>query len=83
MAKITSLEFIVSIFGVAKLNKERNPYIGAMLTRKTRKDKLLYLIEVAWNLSAYFSSILFCKIETLLDIYEFKTSTRLIVPINL
>ena len=25
--KITSLEFTVSIFGVAKLNKERNPYI--------------------------------------------------------
>ena len=27
MTKITGLEFTVSIFGVAKLNKERNSYI--------------------------------------------------------
>ena len=47
MTKITSLEFTVSIFGVTKLNNERNPYIGTLLTRKTRKDKLLYLIEFA------------------------------------
>ena len=47
MTKITSLEFTVSILGVAKLNKERNLYIETLLTRKTRKDKLLYLIEVA------------------------------------
>ena len=45
--KITGLEFTVSIFGVAKLNKEWNPYITTLLTRKTRKYKLLYLIEVA------------------------------------
>ena len=47
MTKITSLEFTVSIFGVAKLDKERNSFILTLLTRETRKDKLLYLSEVA------------------------------------
>ena len=81
--KITGLEFTVSIFGVAKLDKERNLFIWTLLTRKTRKDKLLYLIEVAWKLSAYFTSILFCNQKHFLILYDFKMSTCLIVPVNL
>ena len=67
--KVMSLEFIVSIFGDAKLDKERNSFIWTLLTRKTRKDKLLYLNEVAWKLSTYFTSILFCKQKHILILY--------------
>ena len=80
--KITSLEFTVSIFGVTKLNKERNPYIGTLLTRRTRKYKLLYLIEVSWKLSAYFTSILFCKQKYFLLLYELKLLLVRSLPIE-
>ena len=62
--KITGLEFTVSIFGVAKLNKERNPYLYTLLTIETIEDKLLYLTEVVWDLSTYFTSILFANRNT-------------------
>ena len=53
-----------SIFTVIKFDKERNSFIGTWLTRKTGENKLLYLMEVAWNLSAYLLSLLITNRNT-------------------
>ena len=83
MTKITGLEFTVSIFGVAKLNKERNLHIRILLTIKTRKDKLLYLIEVAWKLSAYLLAYYFANKNTSWYFMNLKMSTWSIISMNL
>ena len=74
------LEYAVSINGVVKFDKERNSFFGTMLTRKTG---LLYLIEVAWNLSAYFTKHFNWNYKHFLILHEFKTSTCSIIPLNL
>ena len=54
----------VSNFTVVKIDKERNSVIGTWLTRKNGENKLLYLMEIAWNLSTYLLSLLIANINT-------------------
>ena len=83
MTKITNLKSTVSIFSVTKFDKERNLFIRNLLTRKTGENKLLYLIKVAWNLPAYFTKHINCKLKHFLILCEFKMFTCSIIPINL
>ena len=83
MTKITSLEFTVSIFGVAKLDKERNLLSELCLQEKLENINYFSSLKLLENYQLIFLAYYFAKQKHFLLLYKFKTSTCSTVPVNL